>query len=62
MIRWARTKEDKTGESDDGGDGEDQEDDEGEAKDKLRVLYLWENHELVARELLNCFDVKTAVH
>ena len=25
-------------------------------------LYPWEHNELVCRELLNCFDVKTVVH
>jgi len=25
-------------------------------------LFPWEHHELVARELLNCFDVKTVIH
>ena len=41
---------------------EDEVEDEDVAADEGCELYPWEHHELVCRELLNCFDAKTVVH
>ena len=35
---------------------------EDDINSKTCDLFPWEHHELVARELLNCFDVKTVIH
>ena len=34
----------------------------GDVENRLCDLFPWEHNEIVCRELLNCFDVKTVVH
>jgi len=42
--------------------GEDEEGEKEDKTDKMCDLYPWEHSELVCRELLNCFAIKTVVH
>ena len=55
----------ETGTAGDGGEDADkkEEDEEDEEDDKKMCdLFPWEHSEVVVRELLNCFDVRTVVH